>query len=141
MRKALPYIALILLAGLAACTNSVAPEETSLRMKFAFKFGHPDRDSLLPLYPNPFSHAAGDSTIVIQFTLKDSTRDGHLLIQNVIGDEVVTYSDSVLAPGTYTGSWNPTAADGTALRSGLYFVTLRSPNYIYSRLVNIQDNE
>jgi hypothetical protein len=141
MRKQLLVAVALLAALLQACTNDVAPQEQSLQLKFEHKFGHPSVDSLFPIFPNPYSHAAGDTAVVIRFTLRDSTTDAHLLIQNVIGDEIANYTDSVLAPGTYSGSWNPIASDGTPLKAGLYFITLRSTTYINSRLVSIQDNE
>jgi hypothetical protein len=134
-------LAILALLVLGSCTNDAPPDAQSLRLHFSCKYARPDRDSLLPLYPNPYSHSAGDTTVTIEFMLKDSSRDAHLLIQNVIGDEVASYTDSVLAPGIYRGAWNPIAADGTPLQSGLYFVTLRSATYINSRLLNLQDND
>ena len=130
-----------LLVTLAACSSTVAPEPKSLRLSFNYKFGHPENDSLFPVFPNPFSRVSGDSVLNLRFTLRDSSASVHLLIQTVIGDEVASFSDSLVGPGTYSGTWNPIGSDGTALKSGLYFVTLRSPSYINSRLVNIEDNE
>lgn len=134
-------IAFIILIALGSCTNEAPPDAQSLTLHFTYKFARPDRDSLLPLHPNPYSRAAGDTAVTIEFMLRDTNRDAHVLIQNVVGDEVASFTDSVLAPGIYRGAWNPIAADGTPLQSGLYFVTLRSTTYINSRLLNLQDND
>ena len=139
--KCRTILLLVTLAVLGSCTNDAQPDAQSLKLHFSYKYARPDRDSLLPMYPNPYSHSASDTTITIEFMLRDTNRDAHLLIQNVIGDEVASFTDSVLAPGTYRGGWNPIAVDGTPLQSGLYFVTLRTTTYINSRLLNIQDND
>ena len=97
-------------------------------------------DYLYPIHPNPFNRVTGDTALFIRFSLHDSG-SAIVLVQNVIGDAISEYNDSTLTPGVYTSHWNPLASDGTRLKSGLYFVTLHTKNYIYSRLVNIQENE
>ena len=97
-------------------------------------------DSLYPIFPNPYNRVAGDTALTIHFSLQD-TGSAQVVIQNALGDQVEIFSDSVLPSGYYTGSWNPLASDGTHLLSGLYFVTLRNGNFIYSRLVDIQENQ
>jgi len=107
--------------------------------------GIPTSDSLLPVFPNPFSRASGDTTVLLRFTIKDTSRT-LMLIQNPIGDEIARFVDSTLPPGTYPGSWFPVGNDGGALNPGLYFITLRVNDtlgntiYINSRLLNINDN-
>jgi hypothetical protein len=112
-------------------------------------------DSLMPIFPNPFSSLEGDSSVHISFVVKDTSRV-LILIQNPIGDEVVRFSDSMLVQGTYHGDWVPNGNDGTALSTGLYFITLRvEPRVISSsgissidslhpvirsRLLNVLDN-
>lgn len=102
-------------------------------------------DSLAPVYPNPFNLVAGDTTINVFFTLKD-TADVILLIQNPLGDSVAVFKDALLGRGSYFGQWKPENAAGQRLREGLYFVTLRisdpihNRNYINSELLSIEAN-
>ncbi len=109
-------------------------------MNFAFKGGQPASDSLYPVFPNPFNRVAGDTSIGIQFALRDSGST-QLVIQNALGDQVEIFSDSTLRSGYYNGGWNPLASDGTRLVNGLYFITLRNGDFIYSRLVDVQENQ
>ena len=134
-------ILLTIFFGLFGCSSTSAPPEGSIRLAFPSpKRIKPANDSLYPIFPNPFNRAGGDTSLVIQFDLRDSGT-AILLFQNALGDEIAGYSDTTLAPGHYSGSWNPFASDGTPLNAGLYFVTLRTKNYIDSRLVNIEENE
>lgn len=134
------FLALAVCCIGAGCTNDTAQDARPIRLIFSIKASLPVRDSLYPVFPNPFSRVTGDTNLALAFTLKDSGT-ATLLIQNVIGDAIATYSDSLLGPGLYQGRWNPFASDGTALNPGLYFVTLRVRDYINSRLVNIQNND
>ena len=83
---------------------------------------------------------------MIFFTLKD-TGDVKIIIQNPIGDSVAIFRDSLLPPGSFTGSWSPVTSDGTRLRAGLYFITMRAApddpnrNYINSQLLDIISND
>jgi hypothetical protein len=130
----------LLLSMFSGCTNSSQPSNGSIRLSFAHKGSTPPGDSLYPIFPNPFNRTAGDTTITIRFALND-TGAVAVLIQNVIGDEIAGYTDSLLPAGIYSGQWNPIASDGTPLISGLYFITLHAGNYINSRLVNIENND
>lgn len=112
----------------------------SLRLNFAYKGGTVAADTLYPIYPNPFNRVAGDTTLLIRFALADSG-SSQVVIQNALGDQVEIFSDSLLAPGYYSGSWNPLAMDGSRLLDGLYFITLRNGDFIFSRLVDIQENQ
>ena len=140
MRSRLPWIILLLLVG---CSNASGPAEGSLQslINFSHKGIAPSHDSLHPLFPNPFNRAGGDTTIKIYFDLDSTSSSIHLLVQNALGDEIAGFTDSLLAPGYYSGEWNPIASNGTPLNAGLYFITLRANNFIYSRLVNIEENE
>ena len=130
----------ILVLLLFGCTNDSVTPSASIRLNFAYKSAQPAGDSLYPIFPNPFSRASGDTNFTIRFALND-TGAVALLVQNVLGDEIAGYADSLLPAGIYSGQWNPIASDGTPLNSGLYFITLHAGNYINSRLVNIQNNE
>jgi len=140
--------------GIPACSNISAPKPgthvatsyLSIRKNFLIESSNTYPDSLAPIYPNPFNRNTGDSSVALFFSIKD-TGEVKIIIQNPIGDSVVIYQDSILLPGTYTGHWDPIATDGTRLRAGLYFITMRAApndpnrNYIDSRLLDIQSNE
>jgi hypothetical protein len=150
------YIGLLFCAScIQACSGTSAPDtnihvaETarySIRKNFHIESSGSYSDSLAPIYPNPFNHNAGDSNVTLFFTTRD-TGEVKIIIQNPIGDSVVIYQDSMLLPGIYIGYWGPLAADGTRLRAGLYFITMRAApndpnrNYINSRLLDIQSND
>lgn len=114
-------------------------ERLPLREHFALEVGDFVNDSLLPLFPNPFNRAAGDTTINFNFWVSD-TMHTIILIQNPIGEEVVRYEDSTLPSGQYRGSWAPVTSEGEPLNPGLYFVTFRTENYIFSRMLSLQTN-
>jgi len=135
----LALCAVVLVVG-AGCSTDSSPTPSSVRLEFAFKSAHPSNDSLYPIFPNPFNRVTGDTSLAIQFTIRDSGSVA-LVIQNAIGNQIAVFSDSILPPGFYAGWWSPFATDGTPLQSGLYFVTLNNGNFINSRLVDIQENE
>lgn len=136
MKRVFILFALWVISG---CANPSAPI-TSLRANFTYKSGTVAQDTLYPIFPNPYNRAAGDTTLSITFALADSG-SAQLVVQNALGDQINIFSDSLLAPGYYIGSWNPLASDGTRLLNGLYFITLRNGDFIFSRLVNIQENQ
>ncbi len=129
-----------LLFTIAGC--STAPVQTgSIKLQFAYKKLQPTVDSLYPIFPNPFNRASGDTGLCIEFAIADSVYPAELLIQNALGDPVAEFSDSAVSSGVYTGWWDPIAADGTPLMSGIYFVTVQNGAFINSRLVSLQENE
>ncbi len=138
LRRLIILLPFVLLFG---CTSTSSAPEGSIRLNFVKGKQLPSLpDSLLPIFPNPFNRASGDTSLSVQFNIKQTTT-AILLIQNALGDEIAGFSDTALAPGFYSGHWNPIGSDGARLNSGLYFVTLRTNSYIDSRLVNIQTNE
>ncbi|HZK76069.1 MAG TPA: hypothetical protein VFD13_04100 [Candidatus Kapabacteria bacterium] len=137
MLRSVLIAALFLSVG--GCSTATAPMN-SIRLNFAFKAAQPANDSLYPVFPNPFNRVAGDTSLGIQFALRDSG-SAQIVIQNVLGDQIDIFSDSTLRSGYYTGWWNPLASDGTRLINGLYFITLRNGDFIFSRLVDVQENQ
>ena len=133
------FFAIVLLWAIAGCANPSAPI-TSLRASFSHKAGTIAQDTLYPIFPNPYNRSVGDTALSISFALADSGA-AQVVVQNALGDQITIFSDSLLAPGYYIGSWNPLASDGTRLLNGLYFITLRNGDFIFSRLVNIQENQ
>src|SRR5437588_3514396 len=101
-------------ALLLSCSDVPAPAQKvmalhySIRKTFIESSGN-FRDSLAPVFPNPFNHNTGDSAVTINFTLVD-TGEAKIIIQNPLGDSVVIFQDSVLPGGSYTGFWHPVAA-------------------------------
>jgi len=139
--KKLLYIGSILSMITAFLGCSTEPVQTgSIHLNFVFKNTQPSGDSLYPVYPNPFSRATGDTSLFLQFALRDTSRV-NLVVQNALGDAVALFSDSLLVPGAYNGHWNPVKADGTSLLSGIYYVTLHAGDFINSRLVFIEENK
>jgi hypothetical protein len=118
----------------------------SIRKNFLIQSSNTFPDSLAPVYPNPYNHNSGDSSVALFFTLRD-TGAVKIIIQNPIGDSIAIFRDSLLPPGSFTGFWNPVLSDGTRLRPGLYFITMRvapnnpDRNYINSKLLQIQSND
>ncbi len=131
--------AVLPILSVSSCQSVVEPITTSLRLTFDYKGGSLLKDSLYQVYPNPYARGE-DSVIFITFSKADSGATT-VLIQNPIGQAVATYTDSAVAPGLYSTHWNPIAADGQALNPGLYYVTLRTGNYINSRLISILTND
>ncbi len=134
---------ILLLVLIATMGCSTEPAQTgSIKLLFHSKQAPQGalNDSLFPVAPNPFNRVAGDTSLLIEFTLRD-TSAANLLIQNALGAPIAEYYDTLLPPGTYSGWWSPFASDGTPLMSGIYFVTLQNGGFINSRLVNLQENE
>jgi hypothetical protein len=119
--------------------TALRPERASIRSRFQIEAGENFRDSLMPLFPNPFNRDAGDTAITIQFTIADTSRT-IILIQNPIGEEVIRFEDDTLSPGQYRAAWQPLSSEREPLNSGIYFVTFRTDQYIVSRMFNIQTN-
>ncbi len=135
-----------------SCSLQTAPSHIPIKATprpiksvFHLEGGTATVDSLYPVYPNPFSRSSGDTSVLLRFSVKERANT-IVLIQNPIGDEIAKFTDTTLDPGVYPGSWQPVASDGSALKPGLYFVTLRvndttlQTGYINSRLVDITDN-
>jgi flagellar hook assembly protein FlgD len=53
------------------------------------------------------------------------------------GARVATVKDGTLPPGSYSGSWDGTGADGVAVGSGVYYLRMTLPGYSQSRRVVI----
>jgi hypothetical protein len=139
---------------LTACSNAVEENAAitkttarySIRKSFSIEGSGSFPDSLSPIFPNPYNHNAGDSTVALHFTLRDSG-NVKIIIQNPLGDSVAIFKDEMLAPGNFTGFWDPKTTDGTRLKAGLYFITIRiapddpNRNYINSKLLDIESND
>ena len=117
----------------------LAPQPISIRDHFQVEAGELYRDSLYPLFPNPFNRDAGDTSVVIQFAVGDTSRT-IITIQNAVGEEVVRFEDDTLSPGQYRAPWQPLTSEREPLRAGLYFVSFRTEHFLVSRTLSIQVN-
>ena len=72
-------------------------------------------------FPNPFN-----PTTTIVFSLPRAS-DVKLTIYNVLGQEVTTLIDEVMASGNHSASWDATDARGRSVSSGVYFYRLQTP--------------
>ena len=81
--------------------------------------------------PRPNPTRAG---VDFQFALNKS---GHARIEvfDARGARVATVTDGALAPGSYSGNWDGTGADGVAVGSGVYYLRMTLPGYSQSRRV------
>jgi hypothetical protein len=135
------HIALLLFTVIIIGCESQSPiTQNDLQFTPFKRLPDTTQDYLYPIHPNPFNRVTGDTALFMRFCLHDSG-SAIVLVQNAIGDAISEYNDSGLSAGVYVAHWQPLAQDGTRLRSGLYFITLHTKNYINSRLVNIQENE
>jgi formylglycine-generating enzyme required for sulfatase activity len=69
-------------------------------------------------YPNPFNPST-----TIRYTVPQASHVS-MKIYSTLGQEIATVVDEVKSPGTYTASWN-----GTAAASGVYFCTLSAGSF------------
>jgi hypothetical protein len=142
LRIASVFSLLILICGCVAESNApqrIAVPELPIRDNFQIEAGDFINDSLLPIFPNPFNRAAGDTHLNLHFQLSDSSQV-LILIQNPMGEEVVRFKDSTLSKGQYRAQWAPLNSAREPLNAGLYFVTFRTRRYISSRMLSIQTN-
>jgi len=81
-----------------------------------------DKFSLDQNYPNPFN-----PTTNIKFSIPN---DQHVSLKfyNAMGQEVATYVDDFLKAGVYNADF-----DGANLSSGIYFYTLKTPNFVETK--------
>jgi hypothetical protein len=76
--------------------------------------------SLAQNYPNPFN-----AETIIDFGI---SQPGHvdLIICNIIGQQVYSWSDDIYEPGAIAFHWNGKNSDGIDVPSGVYFYQLRT---------------
>ncbi|RKY87001.1 hypothetical protein DRQ09_05195, partial [candidate division KSB1 bacterium] len=86
--------------------------------------GIPDRYYLNQNYPNPFN-----SETTISFCIPEITRVS-VKIYNLLGQVVKTLIDSDIFPGYYTVKWNGKNDYDEDVASGIYFITIKTPNFI-----------
>ncbi len=82
----------------------------------------PEKFNLKRNYPNPFNPS---TTIEFEVPLKGHTT---LTVFNLLGRQVATLADNVLASGTHKRIF-----DGTALASGIYIYSLRAGEFMDSK--------
>jgi uncharacterized delta-60 repeat protein len=89
----------------------------------------PEQFRLLQNYPNPFN-----SSTRIRFSIASKNGRGgesenvSLKVYDVLGREVATLANEVIAPGTYDLTW-----DALGMPSGVYFYQLKAGNLVSTR--------
>ena len=85
----------------------------------------PTETTLLPAFPNPFNPATN-----IKYTVSDLSTVS-LRVYDILGKEIVTLVDNKeRAAGTYSIRWNAVNNTGHKMSTGIYFVVMKSGNYI-----------
>jgi len=90
--------------------------------------GLPEDIVLYQNYPNPFN-----SRTVIEFSVSGLHVSSSLKIYNSQGQLVKPLFDMPLIPGRYHYVWNGTNEFGEKLSSGIYFVTLKTGDFLRTR--------
>ena len=81
--------------------------------------------------PRPNPTRAG---VDFQFALNQAGQ-ARIEVFDARGARVATVKDGTLPPGSYSGSWDGTGADGVAVGSGVYYLRMTLPGYSKSRRV------
>ena len=74
-------------------------------------------------YPNPFNPSTQ-----IRFALPQAGKVS-LIIYNLLGQKIAILVEGTLAAGTHTLTWNGRDSRGLQLPSGVYFYSLKTPNF------------
>ena len=77
-----------------------------------------DKLAVFHNYPNPFNPSTN-----VKFILAKSTRVS-IKVYTMLGKEVTTLLENLLAPGSYTINWEAKDSNGALLPSGVYLITL-----------------
>jgi len=85
----------------------------------------PDVFALNQNYPNPFNPSTQ-----ISFDVPAGSELVTLTVYNLMGQNVKTLVNKVLAPGQYTFEWNAVDVMGFPVASGIYFYELRSESFV-----------
>ncbi len=96
------------------CTTYYASEITETPLK-------PDRDVLLPNYPDPFN---ASTVIPVRMAKQGIAR---IEIVDIDGKHIRTLWNDVLPAGTFAFRWDGTTDSGREVASGVYFVRLTTP--------------
>lgn len=80
----------------------------------------PKQTTLHPSYPNPFN---GNLTIPFEINTNEFVE---LKITNILGQEIKNYKFNGLNTGKHKVTWNGQDANGNAVGSGMYFISLET---------------
>ena len=84
----------------------------------------PNSFSLSQNYPNPFKHRPRPLSLMFRERIEVKVK-----VYNVLGQEVTTLVDEVLARGSYKADWDGTASDGSKVSSGVYFYKMEAGDF------------
>ena len=93
-----------------------------------FSATKPERFTVFPNYPNPFSN-----TTTIQFSIKENFGQKHpavIQIFNMLGQKVRALVPVASQPGFYTAQWNGRDEDGQLLPNGIYMCRIGGNGHI-----------
>ena len=117
-------------ATITACTEIAAQslcatrqliwEEPTTAVEDRSQSPGPIADRLLANYPNPFN--AGTS---IPIAITAHHQDAHVVIFNLVGQQVATLFSGSLAPGQYQMHWDGHDQHGNPAANGIYFYQLQ----------------
>ncbi len=91
----------------------------------------PSAFQLFQNVPNPFN-----ASTVIRFDLQVSGR-AKLTIYNILGQNVKTYAEDHLSPGTHSITWDGRDDNGRAVPSGVYLYRLTTDRFSDSRKMTL----
>lgn len=89
----------------------------------------PEDFALAPAYPNPFNPKTH-----LNYQLKKDSQV-QLFISNLLGHRVRTLVERHQSAGYYHTSWDGRNDNGVLLSSGVYFITLKTEKFTYTRKV------
>lgn len=96
----------------------------------------PERFTLSPGHPNPFSLRAHATPLRIAYELP-AFSFVTLTITNALGQEVKKLAAGNHSPGKYVAYWNGVDAHGRKASAGVYFIQLRAGNRVLQQKVTV----
>jgi hypothetical protein len=89
---------------------------------------NPNETKLYGSYPNPFiANGTRSSEIVVKFALKEKSKS-KIDIYNIKGQHVKCIADDEFDAGVHNVTWNGYDKSGKNTASGIYFISLDTPN-------------
>ena len=87
----------------------------------------PKEYALYNNYPNPFNPST-----VIKYALPEAS-GVYLLINNIMGQEIMRWDENNVSPGYYEKTWNGTTHAGVPVSSGMYIYRLIAGDFVQTR--------
>jgi hypothetical protein len=87
----------------------------------------PAQYSLTQNYPNPFNSSTAIEYFVPQLV------HVHLVVYNILGQEVVTLEDEMRLSGEHTVLWNGVNSHGRPVSTGVYFYRIKASDFVETK--------